>query len=90
MTQQGLYIIAVSLLRLRYLRKVSSLYDGFKNPTAKPGYPHETTVYPNQKENHNTTENEWMHERSGDKQSHKIQQRSICDPKCINGSAKRL
>jgi curved DNA-binding protein CbpA len=50
-------------------KKSQQPYYGFKNPTAKPGYPHETTVYPNQKENHNTTENEWMHERFGDKQS---------------------
>lgn len=50
-------------------KKSQDPYYGFKNPTAKPGYPHETTVYPNQKENHNTTENEWMHERFGDSQS---------------------
>ena len=54
---------------IKVSKKSQDPYYGFKNPTAKPGYPHETTVYPNQKENHNTTENEWMHERFGDSQS---------------------
>ena len=63
-------------------KKSQQPYYGFRNPTAKPGYPHEARVYPNQKENHSTIENEykeWMHERFGDKQSTRIRK----DPSVI-------
>jgi molecular chaperone DnaJ len=58
--------------------------DSFRNPAAKPGNSYESTVYHNQKENQETTENEykeWRHERFGDRQSTRIRK----DPSVITG-----
>jgi molecular chaperone DnaJ len=58
--------------------------DSFRNPAAKPGNSYESTVYHNQIENQETTENEykeWRHERFGDRQSTRIRK----DPSVITG-----
>jgi curved DNA-binding protein CbpA len=60
--------------------------DSIRNPAAKPRNS-ESTVYPNQKENQKTTENEykeWRHERFGNRQSTRIRK----DPTVITDVSK--
>jgi len=68
-------------------KKSHQPHDGFRNPAAKPRNSYESSVYPNQKENQETTENEykeWRHERFGDRQSSRIRK----DPSEIIGVSK--
>ena len=61
--------------------------DSFRNPASKPRNSHESTVYPNQKENQKITENEykeWRHEIFGDRQSTRIRK----DPSVTLGVSK--
>lgn len=68
-------------------KKNQQTHDSFRNPAAKPRNSHESTRYPNQKENQETTENEykgWRHEIFGDRQSTRIRK----DPSVTLGESK--
>jgi molecular chaperone DnaJ len=68
-------------------KKNQQPHDSFRNPAAKPRNSHESTFYPNHKENQETTENEykeWRHEIFGDRQSTRIRK----DPSVTLGVSK--
>lgn len=68
-------------------KKSQQTSDSFRNPAAKPRNSYESTFYPNQRENQETTESEykeWRHERFGDRQSTRIRK----DSSVITGVSK--
>jgi curved DNA-binding protein CbpA len=71
----------------RGAKKNQQPHDSFRTPAAKLRNSHESTVYPNQKENQENTANEykeWRHGRFGDRQSTRIRK----EPSVILGGSK--